>query len=295
MQKAMPTPPIQYLPAFVAAARLGSFQAAAGQLHVTPSAISQQIKSLESRIGLALFRRQGKTLQLTQAGEQFLSFAAQTLNTYQQGWDDFAGQFLGNTLRVSMTSYMANRIIIPRLAELKRDTGLTLEIFSSSYHQDLQARHLDAAIRFGSPPWPQHEATLLAAATTALVARPEVFARHPIRQRQDWQHHTLLHARRSVNDWQQLEQRLGYPLNAAGELFFDSYEAAIEAAAAGLGVAIASFPMSEQELRTGRLQARSQRRYPSAEGFYLVCKPNDYKQRDYALLRDWLLRLFASL
>lgn len=67
-------PPIQYLPAFVAAAQLGSFRAAAQQLNVTPSAISQQIKSLEQRIGLSLFSRQGKELQLSQAGEEFFSF-----------------------------------------------------------------------------------------------------------------------------------------------------------------------------------------------------------------------------
>lgn len=291
----LPSPPIQYLPAFVAAAELRSFKAAADLLHVTPSAISQQIKSLEARVGLTLFRRQAKDLQLTQAGQRFYEFAADTLRRYTQGWDDFSGQFLGSTLRISMTGYMANKVIIPRLADLKARTGLTLEIFTSSYQQDLQSNQLDAAIRFGTPPWPQHQHELIAEATTALVATTDYFARYPLQQPSDWAQQTLIHARRRTNDWQTLEDSLGYALNARGELLFDSYEAAMEAACAGLGVAIATFPMTNAELRSGRLQARTERRYPCAEAFYLVSKPNDHKARDYQALLKWLRAVFAGL
>ena len=102
-------PPIQYLPAFVAAVQQGSFRGAAEQLNVTPSAISQQIKRLEQRIGLSLFSRQGKELSLSQAGDEFFNVAVTSLNHYQQGWHTFSDQFLSPRIRISMTDYVANQ------------------------------------------------------------------------------------------------------------------------------------------------------------------------------------------
>lgn len=288
-------PPIQYLPAFVAAAQLGSFRAAAQQLNVTPSAISQQIKSLEQRIGLSLFSRQGKELQLSQAGEEFFSFAAHSLGHYQQGWEGFAEQFLSPQIRISMTDYVANRIIIPRLADFMEHSGIPLEIHTSSRNQNLQANTLDAAIRFGTPPWPEHHARVICDAQVAMVASPEYWRQHPLTCRQHWQHQTLIHARRVTNDWQRLEQSQGYTITARQQLMFDSYETAIEAAKAGLGIMLASFPTSNQELRSGVLQAHSEKRFSSGEHFYLITKPNDHKEKRYQQLFSWLSAVFAEL
>lgn len=241
-------PPIQYLPAFITAARLKSFKQAAQQLHVTPSAISQQIKSLETQLGLSLFDRQSKELQLTQTGKHYFEFAADALDRYQNGWQAFSDRFLSQTLRISLTDYMANQIVIPRLKDFVETTGIQLELHTSSYNQNLLSNTLDAAIRFGTPPWPHHNAWLIADAQIALVATPDYFHKHPIKQPSDWKQHTLIHARRTVNDWQRLEHQLGYALQARQELVFDSYESAIQAARAGLGVMMASFPISNHEI-----------------------------------------------
>lgn len=86
-------PPIQLLPAFEAAARLLSFSKAAEELHITTSAISQQIKQLEAHFGQPLFRRLTRRVELTEPGYQFALVASQTLTTYKQGYADSLHSF----------------------------------------------------------------------------------------------------------------------------------------------------------------------------------------------------------
>lgn len=288
-------PPIQYLPAFVAAVQQGSFRGAAEQLNVTPSAISQQIKRLEQRIGLSLFSRQGKELSLSQAGEEFFNVAVTSLNHYQQGWHTFSDQFLSPRIRISMTDYVANRIIIPRLGQFIEHSGVPLDIHTSSRNQNLQTDTLDAAIRFGTPPWPEHDARLICEANHAMVASPAYWQQRPLNKREDWLQHTLIYARKTPDDWQRVEQAQGFPLNARQQLRFDSYESAIEAAKAGLGIMLASFPTSNQEVLCGELQPHSEKRFISNEHFYLVSKPNDHKEKRYQQLLQWLRDVFAEL
>lgn len=294
-QPAFPSPPIQYLPAFVAAAEYNSFKLAAEQLNITPSAVSQQIKSLETRIGLTLFSRQGKELKLTQAGARFYQFAATTLMHYQQGWQGFADLYISKHIRISMTDYVANRIVIPRLAEFVEQTGIQLDIHTSSDYQDLQANTLDAAIRFGTPPWPDHQARLLSEVEIAAVGSPGYLQQHPINNLRDWRRQTLIHTRRSINDWQRVEQVLGYPLNAKQHLWFDSYESAVQASKNGLGLMLASFPISEMDIRSGELQTLRDKRFASEEKFYLITKPNDQKEKRYQQLYNWLQQAFSEL
>ena len=277
------------------AARLGSFKLASEALNVTPSAISQQIKSLEQRIGMALFSRQGKELRLNQAGKEFLLFASTAVDVYESGWKGFSEQFLSRRLRVSMTDYMANCVVIPRLKSLEADTGIELEIHTSSRNQDLQIKTLDAAIRFGEPPWPEHQFELISEASVAIVASPDYWRRHPLSTKQDWLDQTLIHARRSVNDWRRTEIFNAASVSPKNELVFDSYHSAIEAAKNGLGIMLASFPISNQEIRSGAVAALSEKRYPCEEGFYLVTKPNHTKDKQYQLLLAWLRKVFSDL
>ena len=182
-------------------------------------------------------------------------------------------------------------MIIPRPDQLQQQSGLTLEIHTSSHNEDLLA----AAIRFGCPPWPQHDAYKLVDASTALVASPDYFQRYPINKRRDWQHQCLIHARRHSNDWQRVEQQQVFSRKPRKQLYFNSYDSAVQAAIHGLGILIATFPISTPELQSGRLQARSQQRYACEEGFYLVTKPNDHKAKHYQRLQHWLRDLFQQL
>lgn len=287
------SPPIQYLPAFVAAARHNSFKLAAAQLNITPSAVSQQIKTLESYIGLPLFSRQKRELQLTQAGNSFFQVAEVTLAHYESGCLRFFEHYLSPTLKVSMIPYIANELIIPKLADFQEQhPDINLVVQTSMQLENLQNSELDAAIRFGTPPWPEHNAELISPAQSCLVAHPDYWSKHPISEREDWQNQTLIHSRSNTNDWQRLMDSIQNQFSPKRELYFDSYDAGIRAAEAGLGIAIGILPIIKNKIAQGKLTALSERYVSIEEGFYLVTKPNDSKQEAYRQLALWLKKLF---
>ncbi|MEH6345254.1 MAG: LysR substrate-binding domain-containing protein [Bermanella sp.] len=288
------SPPIQYLPAFVAAAFHNSFKLAATQLNVSPSAISQQIKTLETHIGLELFSRKKRTLELTRAGVRFYEVAKATVNHYEAGYDQFAEQYISPTLRVSMIPYIANEVIIPRLAEFKEQyPDINLLLQTSIQLENLPDKELDAAIRFGVPPWPEHDVALIAKAQSSLVASKEYLDSHPIKETKDWQQQTLIHSRTKVNDWQGLMDRFNF--TPKQELFFDSYDASIRAAEEGLGISVAVFPISNTALQQKKIIPLAHKPTQLDEAFYLVTKPNENKQAGYQALLKWLKQVFSDL
>lgn len=287
-------PPIQYLPAFVAAARHNSFKLAAAQLNVSPSAISQQIKTLENHIGLPLFSRQKRELQLTRAGESFYQVAQTTLGSYERGCSQFSETYIAPTLNVSMTPYIANEVVIPQLADFhEKYPDINLVVQTSMRLENLQDKNLDAAIRFGVPPWAEHDVTLICSVYSGLVASKEYFNKHPVHSEKDWQQQTLIHSRTQVNDWQLLLDKFQVKPNK--ELYFDSYDAGMRAAEEGLGIAIAVFPISNNKITQGKLKTLSQKKHPIEEAYYLVTKPNDHKQEIYQIFLSWLKEIFSAL
>lgn len=287
------TPPIQYLTAFVAAAKNNSFKVAAEELNITPSAVSQQIKALEQHLGLSLFCRKKRALTLTNAGNDFYQLAAKTINCYKSGYSRFAEQFFSSTLKVSMIPYIANQIVIPRLHQFQeRFPNLDLIVETGTQIEDLASTALDAAIRFGVPPWGDYQVEQIAPAKSSLVASRDYFDKHPINSLSDWEQQTLIHIRTHVNDWQRVMDSINFQFKPKKALYFDSYEAGIKAAEAGLGIAIGVFPISNQSISEGRLITLSDHYIPIKEAFYLVLKPNQAKLDSYQELAHWLREIF---
>ncbi len=287
------TPPIQYLTAFVAAAKNNSFKVAAEELNVTPSAVSQQIKALEQHLGLLLFSRKKRSLTLTNAGNDFYQLAAKTINGYKSAYSQFAEHYFSSTLKVSMIPYIANQIVIPRLHQFQeRFPNLDLVVETGMQIEDLASTELDAAIRFGVPPWGDYQAEKIARAKSSLVATSGYFDQHPINSLSDWEQQTLIHIRTHVNDWQRFMDHINFQFKPKKALYFDSYEAGIKAAEAGLGIAFGVFPISSCAISEGRLTTLSDQFISMKEAFYLVTKPNQAKQHSYRALLDWLKILF---
>jgi len=288
-------PPIQYLTAFAFAARHKSFKIAAGELNVSPSAISQQIKTLESYIGLSLFSRKKRELQLTRAGESFYRVAEETIATYEAGYSRFAERYVSASLKVSMTPYVANELVIPQLnhfQEMYPDLNLVVE--TSTQIKDLASSGLDAAIRFGVPPWGDDQVELICSARTNLVATQGYFDKHPLKSVSDWQCQTLIHTRTDVNDWQRFMDQSNRVFTPQKELYFDSYSAGIRAAEEGLGIVIAAFPLTRNKVIAGALTTLTDKYSRIEEAFYLVSKPNVNKQESYGILLAWLKKIFAE-
>lgn len=237
-------PPLQWLPAFEAAARLLSFSQAAQELHVTTAAISQQIKQLEAHLGQALFQRLTRRVALTEAGQHFQQVATQTLSAYRLGFADFQHRFSRPQLRLSMTPLVAHEFLIPRLAAFQSahpDVAINLDARMDLV--DFQREPVDAAIRVGTGQWPGLNAWPLCECEAVVLAAPDLLARLPVASLDDLQHHTLIHPRQSQLDWHTVAQFAQVPrVPRKGDLVLDSDLAALHAAEKGLGIAICLLP-----------------------------------------------------
>ena len=258
-------PPLNALRAFEAAARHMSFAKAAEELAVTPTAISHQIRLLEEITGQDLFRRRPRPITLTEAGERLFP-------VLRDGLDRFAAAVAGlradaerSPLVVSTTTAFASRWLVPRLAKLKQDIDLELEIEASETPTNLRSGTADFAVRYRRTPIPDLECHELArdrfipVMSSALVrAGPRMATIADLAQQ------TLIHFRWKRPDldpptWERYftEARAVGP-NAAktdpsAGLRFSEEPHAIEAAIAGQGIALVSDVLVRRELAQGSL------------------------------------------
>ncbi|MBV1882071.1 MAG: LysR family transcriptional regulator [Pseudomonadales bacterium] len=287
-------PPIHYLVAFEASARCVSLKAAAEELCVTPSAISQQIKSLEYLLGLTLFTRKTRGIALTAAGESFYRIASKTIKGYQEGFSQFQKQHYSPSYRISMFSFIANEVVIPKLHDFQLacpDIDLLIE--TSMHVEELVNSDLDCAIRFGIPPWDNCEHKLICPVSINFLASPQYLAKNAFSQMSDFSKNTLIHIRTEPNDWQSILAE--HNVEPKGELFFNSYTAAIKAAEQGLGIVIGLFPLTEKIVREKKLVALNSQHLPIEAAFYFVTKANNTKRESYDVLLAWFRDLFSQL
>ncbi|MGC4059952.1 MAG: LysR substrate-binding domain-containing protein [Aquabacterium sp.] len=253
-------PPIQLLPAFEAAARLGSMSRAAQELHLTASAVSQQIKQLESLMDVQLFQRMTRRIELTEAGRAFFKIATRTLRAYRQGHADMYSQFGRPVLRISCVPSVAHQLILPGLASFhEKFPGIDLRLDARMDIVDFDAETIDAAVRSGMGSWPGLVALPLGPCHGTLVASPALLARQPIHGLDDLRHHVLIHPRITAgdhDDWDTVAAYLGAPrIQRKGDLMLDSDLAGLHAAEQGLGVAMGFSPGIHEWLQSGRLTA----------------------------------------
>ena len=248
-------PPLQLLPSFEAASRLLSFSKAASELHITTSAVSQQIKQLEEHLGLKLFHRLTRRLELTEAGKKFATVATQTLSTYRQGHAELMYQNTRAVVRMSMSPLVAYELFLPRLAAFQEAfPQVDLRLEASMELANFDHDGIDAAIRFGSGRWAGLESLLLCECQAAIVASPELSKRVPVHSLADLQHHVLIHPRQSHLDWDALAKAIKVETIARkSDLMLDSDLASLKAAEQGLGVAFCILPSMGDWLLSKRL------------------------------------------
>ncbi|MEY4511393.1 MAG: hypothetical protein RLZZ450_3515 [Pseudomonadota bacterium] len=287
-------PPIQLLIAFEAAARLGSFKAAAVELHLTPSAVSQQLRALEEHLSQSLFHRLPRAVELTEAGRFYFDVAREVLGLFRKGTARLHERYGRRTLRVSTDPAVAYEVLIPALADFQvLHPDIDLRIEASSALIDPRVDLIDAAVRFGrGQPWPGLASEQVAAMTSTLVASPLLLKKTPIKQLRDLTDHTLLDISGAPDHWGVIAAQAGFRIGRRQS--FDSYLATLQAAAHGMGVAVGLFPLSSAWVHDGRLATPLPLRVPGV-GYYLVCRPEDRERPDQLAFGRWLSARFAEL
>ncbi len=262
-------PPLKALPAFEEAARHLSFSAAARELNLTHGAISRQMKSLETHLGVRLFRRLNRRVELTEAGAAFLPAARTALDVVEASAARLSTATRQGPLVVSCLPTFMMRWLIPRLYDFSaRHPAIDVRLSASSAPVDFAHEGVDVAIRIGAPPWPEGiEAHAFMNEEIGPVCSPAFAARRRLRRPADLRHHTLLHTETRADAWTDwLARSKTTTVDASKGQRFEHFYFLLEAAVAGLGVAVAPLPLVMDDLKLGRLVApfgfvRSGRRY----------------------------------
>lgn len=280
-------PPLTALRAFHAAGRLGSFQAAARALAVTPSAISHQVRSLEAWLGQPLFTRGARRIDLTKAGRTLLrdtELAFARLSTAATRVRASGGR----TLRVSALPLFTGAWLIPRLQRFEaQHPDITLEIETSNKVADLDHDGIDIAIRNLRAPTPGLVARKLLDIKGVVVCAPKIAAL--LKGPRDLVRQTLIHVSARPEAWPQWLKRAGVAgLKARRNLSFDTVPAALEACARGHGVALGMHPLVWEAPVAKELVVPFTAPVDSGSSYYLVHRRADGNRPEVKAFVDWL-------
>jgi len=288
-------PPLNALRAFEAAARHESFAGAAAELRVDHAAISRHVRSLEGRLGVTLFRRAKRGVELTPAGRQYLQAVSAAFDDIAAATDALARPRHAQ-IRVSVEPAFAGKWLIHRLGRFHADhPDLDVVLDSTSRLVDLMRDEADLAIRYGQGGWPGLRQELLAASRLYPVGRPELRGRRRTAlQPEELRAFVLLHED-DGHLWRRWFAAAGITdVNVSRGPRILETALAIDAAIAGQGVALADDVLIAGDLAAGRLAKLCD--IPLVDsGYYLVGLPGALRRRPNAAFRDWLLSETAAL
>lgn len=290
-------PPLNALRAFEAAARHASFSAAAAELSVTPAAISHQIKALEGRLGLVLFRRSPRAVRLTDAGQRYLAGVREGFDHLSAATDQLIAGERSGPLTVSLLASFAARWLMPRLKRFHaRHPEIDVRLSTTQMLADFARDDVDLAIRFGRGRYPGLTAERLLSQDVFPVCSPALLdGPRPLRRPEDLKHHTLLHddIREDWALWLQAAGISGVD-PTRGPSFGSDSGLVVQAAVDGLGVALGRSALVAHELAAGRLVRPFQLALKEQDAYYVVYPPTHIGRPKVKLFRDWLLEEAAA-
>lgn len=287
-------PPLNALRAFEAAARFESFNKAARTLHVTPSAISHQIRQLEEDLGCELFDRQPRRVQLNAVGRTFLVPVREALEQIGRAADQIRQREESNVLTLSCTPSFLVGWLVPRLSAFHRAfPDIEVRLDTSPALIDLHTSDVDACIRYASlnAEFPDLTAHWLFGEELVPICSPALIGEGGILQKPaDLARVTLLHSFTRSGQWRNWLRAAGVEgVDAEAGPRFSTDAIAVEAAASGLGVALASRTVVATQLAEGRVVIPFDVGFSHDYGYYFVYLPETANDRRIAAFRSWIL------
>jgi len=283
-------PSLTALQFFDAAVRHMSFTRAAADLNVTQSAVSRQIRELEEFLGQPLFHRIKQRLVLTEAGEAYAGSVRELLNQAEAATlQVMAYNGKGGVLTVALLPTFGSRWLVPRLGDfIGRHQDIQLNLVAQVKPFDFGGSGIDAAIHFGSAVWPDAVCHRLMGEVIVPVCAPSLLGGRPELVPGEVTRFPLLTTRpQAWTDW----------LRAAGVASFDGphgprfeeFHMVIQAAIAGLGMAVLPRFLIHEELASGRLAVACDRPVTSDQAYYLVHPEGKADLYKVCVFRDWLI------
>lgn len=290
-------PSLDRLKVFDAAARQGSFTRAAAELFLTQSAVSRQVAALEAELGVPLFVRRHRALDLTDEGRRLAAAVAQALELVQATVATLRAPHGREVLTITTTPGLASLWLIPRLAGFTgAHPGVDVRIDASHDLRALDRECYDLAIRYGRrgslPGTPLFDEVVVPMCAPALLRRPGAPLKSPL----DLRHHTLLQMGSTSGghgmpaEWESwLAAVEAGDVQPAALLTFNTYDTAIAAAVAGQGVVLGRRPITDRLLHSRALVAPFKGQWSMAHGYALVLSSAARRRPAAMALHDWLL------
>lgn len=289
-------PAIRAIVVFEAAGRLGSFTAAGRELGMSQAAVSYAVQSLEGQLGVALFRRRHRRVELTAAGERFLADVALGLGHIRRSATQMTAAVGRNHVTLSVSTAFATLWMAPRLARARAALpGIDLRLHASDRDLDIVAEGFPLGVRGGDPAlWPDYASAPLAKEEIVAVAAPAWLERHgPIPDPAGLPADALIHLdepHRPAARWEDWLKAAGVPPRRfAGGLRANEYVTVVQAALDGEGVALGWRHLVDGLLAAGRLVEVTAHRLDTGQSFHVVWPRAHALGENAERVRDWLL------
>lgn len=286
------TYPLQALRTFVEVGQRKSVKAAAQALHVTPGAVSQQIRVLEDRLGVVLLERERLGMRLTEAGASVFPRLREAFLQIDQAMHDLESTKARRSLTVSTVATFAASWLVPRLGRFKQlHPDIEIRVEATSELVDLRRDRVDVALRHGLGDYPGLEVLPLMAPVLTPVASPGFLKAHGavIHEAGDCLGYPLLHDGDRA-DWPLWLKAHGVAddLRAERGSAFDDDFLLIRAAEAGQGLALVPQAYAQEEIAAGRLIQVLDKPWPARFAYYAVTRPGAADRPEVRAFLEWI-------
>lgn len=276
------------LKTFEAVARTGSGASAAEELHVTPGAVSQQVRQLEAFLQVQLFSREHRKLVLTDDGRLLSARLTESFAGIERVIADLCGRPDARKLRLKVTPTFAIRWLIPRLVHFfQKYPDFEVEVGTYQRQDDVHVEDVDFIVRHGDGHWKDGACDFIFGDELNPVCSPETALR--LQQPSDLKDHCLLHSLMRTDSWDGWFEN--FALQAARpqrSLKLANAAVTYQAAIDGMGVALAQLRYVQNDLASGRLVMPFKRLQTTDAGYYLVCAKHKVQRAPIKLFREWI-------
>ena len=291
-------PHLPWLRAFEAAARNLSFSAAASELHLTPAAVSLQIRSLEEQLGFAMFERLPRGVRLTDMGRAYLPSVRKAFDELSLSTAGLFGSKGERSVTIRSTASFAQLWLAPRLhAFLQAYPDIQVRLFTAIWADALESDQADIDIRFGDGRWEGFEVQMIKKEPSVPVCSPHWLerTRDPAALAELAQRH-LIHIMGCEDRWTCWFRAAGVENYQTDKgIQVDSSLIALELASAGSGFALALRSFSEPQIASGRLVYPFAGELAIEQAHYLLLPDGETRPRpEVRLFREWLVETARS-
>lgn len=286
-------PPLTSIRSFEAAARNGSFVGAAEELFVTASAVSHQVKSLEDFLGIKLFHRNRRKVELTPLGEQYLIAVKHALDEIEVATQRLTANPETDAVTISVAPNFLTRWLMPRMSRFQeRYPDVELQISASIGLIDFNKSNTDMAIYYGHGDWHDIEVHFLRNVLLLPVCSPRLLtSAKPLATPDDLRRHTLIHVSSRPHEWPEWLQLAGVEYTGFSKgLKLSSSQLATAAAQEGLGIALADSTLTSREIKEGRLVTPFDITLDTHKSFYLVYQKNRLLTYGMQVFKEWVIK-----